>query len=258
MNETMEKVVQEFESRAIAVVEPRQNSLLDIIERLASNPDVDIAKFQALVKINEDSMDRSEKQEYNAAMVKAQRRIPTVLKNKDNQQTNSRYADFDAVTKVAKPIYTEEGFAISFHEGYATPEKPIPDNHIRMIADVMHEAGHTEIKEADIPLDSMGIKGTVNKTGPHAKGSSFQYGRRYMTCMIFGISTGDDDDGNSAGGVEYITLDQETEINDLLTETKTNLPAFLKLMGANSVDKILARNYSKAVNFFQDKKRKAT
>jgi hypothetical protein len=78
-----------------------------------------------------------------------------------------------------------------------------------MIANVMHEEGHTELVDADIPLDSTGIKGTVNKTATHATGSSFQYARNYMMRMIFNIPTGDDDDdGNGAGQGEVITAEQ--------------------------------------------------
>lgn len=244
MNDTG-TIIKKFEERQDDVVpyEPKNfnqesNSLLATIERLASNPDVDVEKFKALVKINEDAMDRSAKQAYNSAMVDAQGKMTSVLKNRKNDQTNSRYADLDAVLKTVKPIYTKAGFAIAFHERHGTPDNPIPERHIRIIADVMHRNGHTEIMEADMPLDDSGIKGAVNKTGTHAKGSSFSYGRRYMVCMIFNISTGDDDDGNAAGGkvVEYITEDMQTEISDLLGPGDED--KLLKWVKADSIDKI--------------------
>lgn len=236
---------QKTESQPIAA----QNSFLTTIERLASRPDIDVQKIQQIMHMQEHILDRNAKQAYNAAMVRAQMKMPSVAKKKYNSQTQSYYADFDAITDIAKPIYTAEGFAISFHEGYATPEKPIPEKHIRMIADVMHEEGHTETKEADIPLDDSGIKGTVNKTGPHAKGSSFQYGRRYMTCMIFGISTGDDDDGNNAGGSpdKFITEAHAKEIAAMMEESSINKTVFLKSLHADSVENIPASAYKQAI-----------
>ena len=49
----------------------------------------------------------------------------------------------------------------------------------------------------DLPLDNVGTKGTVNKTGVQATGSTNAYGRRYLVLMIFNVSTEDEDnDGN--------------------------------------------------------------
>ena len=254
MNESTVQDIQKFEERSVTVQEPQSGSFIATVERLASNPTIDIRIIELLMNEREKDLNRSAKQEYNAAMVHAQNKMPSVLKNQYNEQTQSRYADLPAILRVITPVYTEEGFAISFHEGFPTADKPIKDNHIRMIADIMHEGGHTERMEADIPLDSAGIKGSVNKTGTHATGSSFSYGRRYMTCMIFNLGTGDDDDGNAAGAMETITLDQATEILDLLKEAKANVPAFLKWLKIDAVENIPARDYNKAITMLKAKK----
>lgn len=68
--------------------------------------------------------------------------------------------------------------------------------------------------------------------------------------LILGIIGSDDvgdDDGNGIGKpTEYISTDQAIEIQDLLKETGSNEAAFLKYMGAASVDQILAAHYNKA------------
>jgi hypothetical protein len=79
---------------------------------------------------------------------------------------------------------------------------------------------------------------------------------RYTLLALTGLATHDmDDDSASTGaGPEYITTDQATQINDLIIETRSNLAAFLKYMGAEAVEKILAENYNKALIALNQKK----
>jgi len=163
------------------------------LERLVTNPNVTPEKVQKFLDMQEHILDRQAQVQFNAAMVKAQGQMQTVLKNKQGER--SPYADLEAVLAMSKPIYTNEGFAVTFSEGFGTTEHPLKDGYIRMVADIMHESGHTKIVTADVPLDDRGPQGQINKTGTQATGSSFSYGRRYLNCMIWNIGTGDDNDG---------------------------------------------------------------
>lgn len=167
--------------------------IIAVIERAAMNPDVDIEKMERLMAMQERIMDRNAEAEFAAAMTRVQSKLPTVFRESANQQTNSRYAKHEHMAKTIKPIYTKEGFSITFSEGETTKE-----NHIRVNGILRHSSGHKEPHHVDIPLDIAGIKGNANKTETHATGSTFSYGRRYLTLLIFDVATGDDDDGNSA------------------------------------------------------------
>ena len=131
---------------------------------------------------------------YAESMRAVQSEAPTIERASINSQTNSKYAKLEAVNAGPVPVYTQHGFSLSFAEGKA--EK---DGHIRTECDVSHNAGHTERKGLELPIDDVGIKGVTNKTPIHAAGSTFSYARRYLTCLIFNVSTGDDDDGQGAG-----------------------------------------------------------
>lgn len=168
--------------------------MMEMFERLASNPSVDPAKMKQFLDMQEHVLDRNAQVDFNAAMVRAQNRMQTVNKNAKGQ--NSRYANLEAVLSMCRPIYTSEGFAVTFAEGFGTEGHPLKAGCIRMVADIMHESGHTKTVTADVPLDDKGPKGEVNKTGTQATGSSFSYGRRYLNCMIWNIDTGDDTDGS--------------------------------------------------------------
>ena len=156
----------------------------------------------------EKMMDLQERWEANEArksfhdsMTEAQKNMPVVPRDKENKQTKSMYSSHEAIVKMAKPIYTDAGFSLMFYEGETSKEK-----HIRVMCDIRHEKGHMESRFIDLPLDLTGIQGSVNKTGIHGAGSTISYGRRYLTCMIFNIPTGDDNDGNQEKPAEETEL----------------------------------------------------
>jgi len=204
-------------SEETAITLKQDNPFMDMVRSLAANPDVPVDKLKQIMEMQEHIIDRNAEQAYNAAMVRAQRKMPVVNKDKKNEQTNSMYSGYETIVKMCAPIYTAEGFSLSFYEGKADRE-----NEVRIFVDIMHEDGHTKQRYADIPIDSSGIKGTVNKTMTHAKGSTFSYGRSYLIRMVFNIPTGDDDDGNGAGS-KYITDDQCNELNAMVSDNNLQL-----------------------------------
>jgi hypothetical protein len=249
--EKQENKVKVIDRRINALPEkPQDGSFMAVIERLASRPDIDPQKIQQFMDMQEHILDRNAKQAFNAAMVRAQSKIKIVHADSKNIQTNSMYAKLDKIVKEIAPVYTGEGFSLSFYEGDTTKEK-----HIRIMCDIMHEQGYTLTRWVDMSLDDSGIKGSVNKTKIHAEGSSYSYGRRYLTCMIFNIPTGDDDDGNSAGGMQYISTDQQIEINDLIKEVEADKAKFLKFLKVDSVETIPSKAYKIAVTSLEAKRK---
>lgn len=202
MNAEAKEVVEQSEGGA----------LVAMVERLALSPDVDVEKLEKMLDMQERILDRNAAAEFAAAMTRVQAKIPAITKDAYNDQTRSHYATHEAIARDLKPIYTAEGFSISFGEG----ESPRAD-HVRIEGELMHSAGHRKMYHVDLPLDNAGIKGSVNKTGVHATGSSLMYGRRYLTLMIFDVATGDDNDGNQP--VEVITDEQVKVLEELIKET---------------------------------------
>lgn len=170
-------------------------SLLQAIERVASNPAMEIDKIERMFALHQQMVAKEAEAAFNDAMARAQSKIVPVAHNAVNTQTNSRYAKLAAINKAITPIYTAEGLSISFD----TADSPQP-GYLRIIAIVSHSQGHSRQYHLDMPLDDVGTKGTVNKTKVHATGSTNSYGRRYLVLMIFNCSTEDDNDGNRTGG----------------------------------------------------------
>lgn len=171
------------------------NALIAVIERAASNPDIDVEKMERLLAMQERIMTQNAKVAFNESMRLAQTEMPKIKRNKENKETHSKYADLEAVTDAAVPIYTKHGFSLS----YGTADCPIP-GHYRVTALCAHVAGFERQYQADVPIDNTGPKGTQNKTMTHGFGSTMSYGRRYMICLIFNITlTNEDTDGNRPG-----------------------------------------------------------
>lgn len=168
-------------------------SMLEVISRAASNPEVDVTKMERLFALQKEFLMQRAETAFNDAMSKAQAEMRRVAADSNNPQTRSQYASYGAIDRVLRPIYTEHGFSISFDTG----ESPRED-FVRMLAIVAHKDGFSRTYHADIPADGKGAKGGDVMTKTHAFGAATTYGMRYLLKMVFNVAIGEDDtDGNT-------------------------------------------------------------
>jgi hypothetical protein len=227
---------------------PEPANILDIVSRAASDPNIDVSKTEKLLEMYERIAARNAEVAFNTSMRAAQEEMPKILRNKENQQTNSRYADLEKVNAAIVPVYTKHGFSLSF----GTADCPIP-GHYRVTCLVSHVAGHSRAYQADVPADLTGMKGNQNKTPTHGFGSTMSYGRRYLTLLVFNVTlTNEDQDGNQGG--ETLTEEQIANIEALLTETASDKARFLRFIKVEALDQIPAKNYSSIVKMIEAKR----
>lgn len=218
---------------SVPVSIPANISRLSPLVQAAMDGNLDTEKLRELLAIQKEYEANEARKAFSAAMSACQSEMPAIVKNAENKQTNSMYAKHELICQLIKPVYTRHGLSLSFHEGKAER-----DGEVRVVCDVDHEMGHSKQYFVDLPRDDKGIKGTVNKTPVHAKASTFQYGRRYLTLMIFDLATYDD---NDAAFVELITEEQANEIHSKITDNELNLARFLTWLRKEiKVDKIEA------------------
>jgi len=233
----------------VAEVPDAPVSLLQIISRAASDPNVDIEKMERLMAMHERITAKQAEVAFNEAMTACQREIPAVFRNKINEEKSARYADLEQLDKVARPIYTKHGFALSF----GTADCAIA-GHVRQTCLVSHVGGHSRTYQADIPLDLTGPKGNPNKTGVQGFGSSMSYGQRYMTKLIFNIAlTNEDNDGEDEE--EYITPQQVADLEALISEVRANKANFLKMCKIDALQEMPARKFKEAVARLEEKRK---
>ncbi len=171
---------------------PTSDPALSMIERFAADPAFDVAKLQALMDMREREMKRVAEQDFNQAMNRAQKRMRPIDADSNNPQTKSKYASYKALDLALRPIYTDEGFGLSFD----TADSPLPA-HVRVLCYVTQAAGHARTYRVDMPADGKGAKGGDVMTLTHAAGAAMSYGMRYLLKMIFNIAVGEEDrDGN--------------------------------------------------------------
>jgi hypothetical protein len=189
---------------------------------------------------------------FNEAMTDCQNEMPPVVRNCQNKQTGSMYADLEGVQKIARPIYSKYRFAPSFGEA----DCPLP-NHKRTICDLRHDAGHTAHYHLDLPVDGVGAKGNPIGNMNPVQGciSTTSYGQRRLLCMMFNITVvGEDDDGQ--GVTEKITEKQAAVIHEWLVATATEERRFLNWAQCESVAALPAKKYEAAIDFFRRKSQK--
>lgn len=235
--------------------------MVSMIERVAMDPTIPIDRLEQMMALKERMEDRARedeerqaKKEYFAAMSKCQAELPVVVKNKKNDHTRSNYADLAAIEEQAMPVIHKHGFAVSFQ-----PDGYNDKGELRIRWEISHEGGHSRDGIGEIPVDGAGSQGKVNKTGTQAFGSTATYGRRYLLCMLFNISTGDDRDGNRAEAVDGpITEGQVKELWKIIEEVGAFAPKFCEIYKIEAIPDLPASLFDDAVQNLREYGRRNT
>ncbi|SDJ98565.1 ERF family protein [Billgrantia gudaonensis] len=185
--------------------QPLQEStaIIQVIERAALNPEVDIDKMERLLQMQERVLDRQALMAYSTAMAAMQTELPSIAER--GQGNNGAYATLEDIVDTVRPIMKKHGFAVSFR--IQTHERGI-----QVTGVLMHKDGHREETSMLLPADTSGSKNAVQ-----AFGSSTSYGKRYVLCALLNITTrGQDDNGHAAAPVKLVTPFQAGQIRQLI------------------------------------------
>jgi hypothetical protein len=232
----MSKELQTQGTREIERADQGPPTALSLIQMGMSDPNFDVGKLQALVQMEREMRHDAAKVEFAAAKARIQNQVPRVAKNgkiinhKTNQLQN-RYALYEDIDLVIRPLMAAEGFAISYDNPTSSAQG------MTFTATVSHRLGHVEHMSMTLPPDASG-----SKNGTQGAVSTSSYARRALLSMWANIITeGADDDGN--GGSRPITESQVMEMQDLLDESGRTQEAFLKLANVKKMGDILAKDY---------------
>jgi hypothetical protein len=162
-------------------------AIIQVIERAAMNPNVDIDKMERLLEMQERIMARNARAAYAAAFSRMQPDLPEIPEH-GKGHNNVSYALWEDVNDLIKPVLAKHGFGISFQNGRDGPN-------ISVTAILTHCEGHSEQTTMILPVDTSGSKNAVQ-----AVGSSTSYGKRYTASALLNLtSRHEDDDGKSSG-----------------------------------------------------------
>lgn len=166
------------------------SGLLSMIERLALSPDVPVDKLERLLAMQERVLAHDAKAEFDAAFAEMQGKLPVITERGEIEVdgvVRSKYARYEDIIEVVRPILAEHGFALR-HQNRMQDGKQL------IVGVLSHRSGHSEQDEFECPPDTSGKKNSIQ-----AMGSTRSYGQRYTTNALLNIVTrGTDDDGKSA------------------------------------------------------------
>jgi len=224
--------------------------LMSRVLAAAQDPALDVGKMERLFELWQKMDGQRREDAFNEAMKACQAEMPHIHRDKKNEHKNYKYSTLEEVNAKAVPIYTKHGFALSF----GTVDCPLP-GHYRMTCKVSHQDGVSRDYMADLPVDDKGDKGNANKTAIQGFGSSMSYGRRYLTMMIFNISTTDDNDGEGyqPPGAGTITDEQHATLQRLMGEAKADESKFLGFFKVAELSALPAVKFGQAENMLQTK-----
>lgn len=220
-------------------------AVLQMIERAARDPSVDIDKMMRLMKMRDDAMAQAAKIAYARALSALQADLPTVerngritIKEKGTEKIiqSTKYALWEDTNEAIKPALKAHGFSLSFRH---TRE----GDRVMVTAILLHEEGHSEETTVPLALDSTGSKNNVQ-----AVGSSLSYGKRYAAGLLLNLtSRGEDDDGVAAGAPDTISSDQIQELQALIVSKGADLGKFLKYYAIGRLPELPADKFKSAL-----------
>lgn len=236
-------------------------SPLSILDKYVSRPELaDVVVLERLTALVQTEEAAVAKRKWVLAMNACQAEMPTIVRNADNKQTNSRYAKLETIAMAIKPVYLRHGFAPNYGEIECQVEK-----HIRVFLDLDHVDGHSKRFLRTLALDDVGIKGTANKTEVHASASSFTYACRYLLTGAFNITIADTDVYGQQSRLK-LSKDQMREINTMLDELErlgkpcalNGTAGFFQWLGIEGFEEAPATMFDKIMGELRYKLKKAS
>lgn len=248
----LEKVSVIPQTDQLPVIASEAAAVINMIDRAARDPSVDIDKLQRLMEMRKTIETEAAEKAFNIAMKAAQAEMGRISTDAENKQTRSRYATYAKLDSILRPIYTKHGFSLSFDEG----ESPKPE-HIRCLCYVSHDAGFTRTYRKDMPADGKGAKGGDVMTKTHATGAASSYGARYLLKGIFNVAIGEDDrDGNDPEPSGVISENQFKRLVALADEVGADKAKFCTYFRIDGVAQLPSKSFDYAVKLLEAKRGK--
>lgn len=178
-------------------------AMMQLMERVAANPAIDVAKMQIVMDMQERLIAHRAKMAFDAALSEMQGEMPTInqrgrieIRAKDAKgertgavQQSTKFAKWEDIADGIRPILKKFCFALRFRTG-------LTEAGLVRVVGILSGHGHREESEFVLQHDSTGSKNAVQ-----AIGSSTSYGKRYAACALLNISSrGEDDDALIGGG----------------------------------------------------------
>ena len=227
---------------------PAEQSLLSAIVHVARDPQLDVAKLEALMRMQFEVEKRQAEKEFIEAFARLSSRLPRIKKEGGidlGGKGKIAFARIEDMDKVIRPLLTAEGFTLSFDSSPKEGGGLVVSGHL------MHSAGHSRTATIPLPLDV-----GPGRNSLQAVGSTLQYGKRYLTEMLLNlVREGADDDGIK-GAMRFATEEEVAELQALIQDTGTDEAKFCNLFNIAHLGEMPFSSVTPAKNMLFAKKGK--
>jgi hypothetical protein len=240
----------------VAKIEPQEQALapvsetaalISMIERAAVNPAVDVEKFARLLELREKAEASFARKAFNTAVALAKGEIGPIVKDKavdfttQKGRTNYKYEGFDTIARAVDPILNANGLSYRFRASQ-------DGNKVAVTCILAHRDGYCEETTLSVAEDHSG-----NKNAIQAIGSAATYLQRYTLKLALGLAASLDDDAQSFGHGGEIDEAQLRELRQLIINTDSDLPKFLRYFRVETLDKLPAAKFEQASRLLKAK-----
>jgi hypothetical protein len=179
---------QPVNGEALIPIEPTPLDLISIA--LNNNAGIDV--IERLYALQREQRDYQTQVAFDEALNRCQAKLTRISADATNPQTNSKYASYAKLDKIVRPVYTAEGFSLSFGE------RDCPTAGKTRFVAFLSRSGVTREYLKDMSPSTKGARGGDVMTPIHADASADSYAKRYLLKDVFNLAVGEDDsDGNS-------------------------------------------------------------
>lgn len=229
----------------VPVAQSETAAVLGMIERVARDPSVDIAKMTQLMGWRKEMIADQRRAAFDEAMALAKAEIPVIAKNREvdftsaKGRTNYRHEDLAEIARTVTPILGKYGLSYRYRVS-SNVNEPIVVTCI-----VSHKEGHFEETTLLAGKDDSGNKNSIQQVG-----STLTYLQRMTLKAALGLAASNDDDGRaSVAPEEYvppegsITADQVEDLRAQLALKSCSEKAFLQWAKQKRIEDIPADLY---------------
>lgn len=215
----------------------------ELIELAIDKGGVDLEKLYKVLEFSREVEKDAARRAYHDAMATFKANAPEVVsKNKKvNYVTKTggtvkyNHATLSNIVKAITSGLSKNGLSVSW------PSKQA-DGKLTVTCKITHIKGHSEEFSLTGPLDDSGGKNAIQSLG-----STASYLERYTLLMATGLATEDqDDDGKTAGPVEYITDKERSELTDMAVDAGASLPKLIAYLKVEDLSKLEKKDLAKA------------
>ena len=213
----------------------------------------DLDKVEKMMELQERFEKNEARKAYVVAMAAFKADPPKIYKDSHVKFTSKKTGqvteyNHSKLANVAEKI----NCGLSQHGLSSAWETDQDEKGVAVTCRITHIMGHSESTTLRAAADDSGGKNRIQ-----AIGSTIKYLQRYTILSLTGLADAEVDDDGAGSEAEYIDDEQMADINEWIESIGGDcFQNFKKYMGVDELDKILAKDYKKAITALKNTEKK--